>query len=300
MRTDSILCLGPHGYHSISYYDWGKYDNPHIVMCVHGLTRNARDFDFLAHALKGDCRVVCPDVAGRGKSDRLTHPEDYGYPLYLSDMNAVMARVTGATRSLSGWITRLFRRARQPVIDWVGTSMGGLIGMMLAAQPRCPIRRLVLNDVGPLIPAASLSRIGQYVGVDPRFASLDELENHMRKYSAPFGPLTDAQWRHLAFHSAKQRSDGSWGFGYDPAIGAPFRQGALNDVDLWHIYDNVQCPILVMRGADSDLLLERTAEEMTARGPKAKLVEFLGVGHAPMLMAQDQIHAIKDFLLAPD
>jgi pimeloyl-ACP methyl ester carboxylesterase len=300
LRTDSVLCLGPHGFHAINYYDWGNRDNLHVIICVHGLTRNARDFDFLAQALQRDCRVVCPDVAGRGKSDWLSHAEDYGYPLYLADMVTLLARATGVKCSVLGWLSRLIRRKRKPVIDWVGTSMGGLIGMMLAAQPRSPIRRLVLNDVGPLIPAASLRRIGQYVGVDARFAALVELENYMRKYSSPFGPLTNAQWRHLALHSARQHDDASWGFIYDPAIGAPFRQTMFSDIDLWHLYDQVKCPTLIMRGADSDLLLERTAEEMTARGPKAKLVEFLGVGHAPMLMAEDQIRAVKQFLLGRD
>jgi pimeloyl-ACP methyl ester carboxylesterase len=297
MKTDSLLCLGPHGFHRVVYYDWGDLANPHIVLCVHGLTRNARDFDFLARALKRNCRVVCVDVVGRGKSDRLQNPQGYGYPLYMSDMTAVIARVTAAIASpFRKWLARI--RGRALKLDWVGTSMGGLIGMMLAAQPNSPIRRLVMNDVGPLIPAASLRRIGQYVGVDPRFESLEELERHMRKYSSPFGPLTDEEWRHLAVHSAKQHEDSKWGFIYDPAIGEPFRKGVFDDVDLWHLYDQVRCPTLVIRGADSDLLLERTAEEMTTRGPRAKLVQFLGIGHAPMLMAPDQIRTVRDFLLA--
>ncbi|MGH8726614.1 MAG: alpha/beta fold hydrolase [Burkholderiales bacterium] len=297
MKTENILCLGPHGFHRLNYYDWGDHDNPHVVICVHGLTRNARDFDFLAQVLARECRVVCPDVAGRGKSDWLRSPEDYGYPLYIADMTTFIARVTGVKATLKRWIARLFRKKPKAVIDWVGTSMGGLIGMMLAAQPGSPIRRLVLNDVGPLIPAASLRRIGQYVGRDPRFASLKELEDAMRKYSASFGPLTDPQWNHLALHSAKQHRDGTWGFVYDPAIGAPFRQGIFTDIALWNVYDKVSCPTLVMRGAESDLLLAETAREMTSRGPKAKLVEFLGVGHAPMLMADDQIAAVRNFLL---
>jgi pimeloyl-ACP methyl ester carboxylesterase len=158
----------------------------------------------------------------------------------------------------------------------------------------------VLNDVGAVVPAAALRRIGQYVGADPRFATFVDLESHMRRYSAPFGPLSDSEWRHLALHSAKQHADGSWGFIYDPAIGEPFRKGFFADIDLWQVYDKIKCRTLVIRGAESDLLLERTAEEMTTRGPKAKLVEFLGIGHAPMLMVADQIKTVKDFLLAPD
>src|SRR5687768_556761 len=159
MRADSILCLGPHGFHRVVYYDWGHPGNSHIVICAHGLTRNARDFDFLARALESSCRVVCPDVVGRGKSDWLSHAEDYGYPLYTADMTTLLARVTGAQAPLKKWLARIFGQHNNPVIDWVGTSMGGLIGMMLAAQPKSPIRRLVLNDVGPLVPAASLRRI---------------------------------------------------------------------------------------------------------------------------------------------
>lgn len=297
MKIDNILCLGPHGFHKVVYYDWGDAANSHIVICAHGLTRNGRDFDFLARALEPHCRLVCPDIAGRGKSDWLGHADDYGYPLYTADMATLIARATGAARSFGKWFTRIFGGRARPALDWVGTSMGGLIGMMLAAQPRSPIRRLVMNDVGPLIPAASLRRIGQYVGRDPRFASLQELEDTIRKYSAPFGPLSDEQWRHLTIHSAKQHDDGSWGFGYDPAIGKPFRPGIFSDVDLWQLYDRVQCPTLVTRGADSDLLLADTARQMTERGPKARLVEFSGIGHAPMLMVEDQIKTVKDFLL---
>ncbi|MGH8718286.1 MAG: alpha/beta fold hydrolase [Burkholderiales bacterium] len=298
MRTEHVLCLGRHGFHRVNYYDWGDRTNPHVVICVHGLTRNARDFDFLAQVLASDCRVVCPDVVGRGKSDWLKHARDYEYPLYIADMTTLIARVTGVRKSLKRWLARIFGRQTKPVIDWVGTSMGGLIGMMLAAQANSPIRRLVVNDVGPLVPAASLRRIGQYVGKDPRFASLEEVESYIRKYSAPFGPLTDSQWRHLALHSAKQYADGTWGFVYDPAIGEPFRSGLISDVSLWEVYDKVSCPTLVLRGADSDLLLAQTGQEMTVRGPRAKFVEFLGVGHAPMLMAEDQIKTVKDFLMA--
>lgn len=277
-RERELAALGPHGFHRVNYYEWGDADNLKVLICVHGMTRNGRDFDDLARALSSEYRVLCADVAGRGKSEWLTHKEDYGYPLYCSDMAALIAR-SGAQQ-----------------VDWVGTSMGGLVGMFLAAQPNSPVRRLVMNDVGPFIPKASLERLSSYVGKDPRYASFDEFEQYIRAVSRPFGPLTDAQWRHLARTNGRQFDDGRWGPIYDPALGLAFRV-APADVVLWPFWDQVRCPTLLLRGADSDLLPAETAQDMTRRGPKAKLVEFAGIGHAPMLMAQDQIRVVRDFLL---
>jgi pimeloyl-ACP methyl ester carboxylesterase len=282
MRRDSVLCLDPRGFHRVRYVEWGAPDNPRIVFCVHGLTRNGRDFDFLAQALQSDFRVICPDVAGRGASDWLYAKEDYTNAQYAADMTTLIARVTaGGAQSLY----------------WVGTSMGGLIGLLLASRPNTPIARLVLNDVGAVVPKAALERIAAYVGKDPRFASLEDMEAYVRKVSAPFGPLADAQWRHLTVHGAKQHEDGSWGFRYDPGIAVPFGQGPFSDIELWSLWDAVACPTLLLRGAESDLLLHDTALAMTGRGPRAKLIEFAGVGHAPMLMADDQIDAVRAFLL---
>lgn len=269
-----LPCLGPHGFFRIAYTQWDGPPGAPTVVCVHGLTRNGRDFDRLAEALSARWRVVCPDMPGRGKSDWLPKPEAYGYPLYLSVAAALLARLDVES------------------IDWIGTSMGGLIGMMLAAQPGTPIRRLVVNDVGPFLPKAALERIGSYVGQDPRFDGLEALEAYLRRVHAPFGPLADAEWRHLARHSARERPDGGLGLAYDPAIGAAFK-GELQDVDLWPVWDAVSAPTLVLRGRDSDLLSAETAARMAAR---ARVVEFAGVGHAPALMAEDQIAAIRDFL----
>ena len=299
MNSNYVLGLSSKGFHRIHYTNWGSPDSERIVICVHGLTRNCRDFDTLAQALASDFRVVCPDVVGRGKSDWLQAKEDYAYPQYCADMAAVIARVTGTSGGLSGWLGRLLGRAKSEKkrIFWVGTSMGGLIGMVLAAQPKSPIERLVLNDVGGVIPRAALERIGNYVGKDPRFKTLEELEALMRLVLAPFGALTDAQWRHLTVTGAKQHEDGTWGFCYDPGIAVPFQRGLIADVDLWQFYDAIRCPTLVLRGAQSDLLLKDTAVDMTRRGPKAKLVEFEGIGHAPTLMARDQIGIVHNFLL---
>jgi pimeloyl-ACP methyl ester carboxylesterase len=279
METHRLHCIGPHGFHRLTYTQWGAPDATRVVICVHGLTRNGRDFDFLAQRLAGSRRVLCPDVVGRGLSDWLVHKEDYGYPLYLSDMTALIAR-SGADE-----------------VDWVGTSMGGLIGMMLAAQPGSPIRRLVINDVGPLVPRAALERIAQYVGKAPAFADIEALEQYIRLVSAPFGPLTDAQWRHLTVHSSRKREDGKLTLAYDPAIAHAFR-GEQKDVVLWPLWDAIRCPTLLLRGKQSDLLLAETAQEMTKRGPRAQLVEFEGVGHAPMLMAEEQMAVVEQFVLA--
>ncbi len=283
MNSDFILGLSGRGFHRIHYTDWGNADAERIVICVHGLTRNGRDFDFLAQALAPEFRVVCPDIAGRGISDWLYAKEDYGYPQYCADMTALIARVTSGGKP---------RR-----VYWVGTSMGGIIGMLLASRPKSPIEKLVLNDVGAVIPKAALERICTYVGRDPRFKTLDELEAMLRIVCAPFGPLTDAQWRHLAETGARQHEDGSWGLRYDPGIAIPFQKEPFEDVDLWPLWDAIACPTLLLRGANSDLLLKETAITMAQRGPRPKLVEFEGIGHAPMLMADDQIRVVRDFLL---
>jgi pimeloyl-ACP methyl ester carboxylesterase len=281
MNSDTVLGLSSKGFHRMHYYDWGDPENSRVVICVHGLTRNGRDFDFLAQALSRDFRIVCPDVAGRGRSDWLESKQDYGYAQYMADMTALLARVTAGA---------------EKTIYWVGTSMGGLLGIIMAAMPKNPIRKLVVNDAGMLVPKAALERLALYVGKDPRFATLDALEAHVRHISAPFGALSDEQWRHLTVYSAKQHADGTWGFRYDPAIANAF-SGELNDIDLSAYWDAVRCPTLLLRGADSDILLRATAEAMTQRGPKVTLVEFQAVGHAPMLMLDEQITAVRDFLL---
>ncbi len=300
MQSDHLLGLSNSGFHRIAYTDWGDPAAERVVICVHGLSRNCRDFDFLAGALAADFRVVCPDVAGRGRSDWLTNKDDYNYPQYLADMNALIARLS-ARPATAGWLERLAGLLRgrkgERRIYWVGTSMGGLLGMLLAAMPQSPIARLVVNDVGPLIPRESLQRIGAYLGKNPTFKTFEELDAYIRQISAPFGPLTDAQWHHLTLHGAKQHDDGSWGMCYDPDIAAPFRKTTLFDVDLWKYWDAIRCPTLLLRGAESDLLLKKTAEEMQTRGPRPRLVEFAGVGHAPMLMAADQIGVVREFLL---
>ncbi len=278
----------------IAYTEWGQPDNPHVVVCVHGLTRNCRDFDFLAQALAADCRVICVDVVGRGQSDWLADAADYdNYLLYLSDAVALLEHI-GALGNASIHL------------DWVGVSMGGLIGMALAIRLPLPlplpipIRRLVMSDIGPLIPVAALTRIAQYLGRDPRFASFDEFEAYVKKISVSFGPLTEAQWHHFALHSVREFDDGTYGFRYDPRIAESFKKHLSQDIDLWAQWDALHVPTLVLRGIQSDLLSAETAREMQVRGARAQIIELPGVGHSPMLVSDDQIALVKDFLLASE
>ncbi len=279
MRSRSIRGLNTKGFHRLHYTEWGSPGDP-VVICVHGLSQNARSFDALADKLAATHHVACLDVVGRGKSDWLENPAGYNYAQYMADANALIARL-GVDR-----------------VDWVGTSMGGLVGLMLAAMANSPVRRLVINDIGPFVPQAALKRIGSYMTQDNRFADMAAFEAYLRKVYAPFGLLSDDQWQRIASHGARQNDDGTISPSYDPAIADAFRQGPMSDVDLWPFWDSITCPTLVLRGADSDILLTETAREMTQRGPNAKVIEFAGIGHAPTLQGGDQIAAVEEFLNA--
>lgn len=284
-RLDSVQCLGARGLHRMAYVEWGDPANPRVLLCAHGLARQGRDFDTLAQALCQHYRVVCPDVVGRGRSDWLADPAGYQIPAYVADMVTLLARLNADE------------------VHWVGTSMGGLIGLGLAALPKSPIRKLVLNDVGPTIEAAALQRIGAYLGQPLRWASVDEAADYLWSISASFGPHSREQW--LALTRPMLKPDGA-GFKlhYDPAIAAPLRavtpeMAKAGEAMLWASYDSLRCPTLLLRGADSDLLSSTTAQAMTQRGPKSRLHEFAGVGHAPTLIAPGQIDVVREFLLAP-
>jgi pimeloyl-ACP methyl ester carboxylesterase len=307
MRTHTLLALDSQGFRRIVYREWGRSRSLRTVICAHGLTRNGRDFDFLAAELSSRYRVICPDIAGRGDSDWLQKKSEYGFALYQSDAALLMARISAPGRSLTARWRRLVADDEMQ-FDWVGTSMGGLIGMMLAAQAGSPIRRLVLNDVGPLVPWAALRRLKAHVGKAATFPTLADAESYVRDVCATFGPLTDKQWRHLAIHSVRRNGKEGYSLAYDPAISSLSAGGefasligpqVMRGIDLWSVWDKVQCPTLVLRGAQSDMLLAKTAQEMTHRGPKAQVVEFANVGHAPALMSRDQIGVISSFLAAP-
>jgi pimeloyl-ACP methyl ester carboxylesterase len=305
----SFLSLSPGGFHRIAYLDWGKHSAGHVVVCVHGLSRNAHDFDFLARHLARDARVVCPDVVGRGDSEWLADKGDYRFSTYLSDAAALIARITAPAPPASFGTFRGKRKPDGPAqIDWVGTSMGGLIGMLLAAKRASPIRRLVLNDVGAFISWGSLYRLKGYVAGGGEFQSLADVEAYLREACAPFGNLSDEQWRHLAEHSAAAGSDGRFHLRYDPAIGDTMRVSApdpelplgpnfLAGIDLWSTWAEIRCPTLVLRGAESDVLSRDTLARMQGLRPGVEVLELPGIGHAPALMSYDQIVAIREFLL---
>ena len=281
-RRRSVQCASPAGLHRIAYREWGDPRNRDVLVCVHGLTRSSRDFDELARTLCTQFRVVCPDVAGRGDSDRLADPKLYSWPQYVADMVTLVARLD------------------VEAVSWLGTSMGGLIGMALAAQPGTPVQRLVLNDAGPVISRASLERIATYVGAAPALPSLEQAEAFVRLICAPFGPHSDAQWRKLT-DNWMRKAGGGWEPNYDPLIAEPFRATMPEgDLELWPLYDAVRCPTLVLRGELSDLLSRETTENMRSRGPKARVFEVKGVGHAPTLMHDDQIAVIREFLMEGD
>lgn len=280
-RQREVQCITPGGLHRMAYTEWGDPGKRKVLVCVHGLSRCGRDFDTLARAMAGEYRVVCPDVAGRGLSDWLNNPMEYQVQTYVGDMVTLLARLDA------------------DCVHWVGTSMGGMIGMALASLANTPLQKLVLNDVGPVLTAVSLARIGEYIGMAPAFPDFAAAVQYIRAVSATFGAHSDAEWITLTEHVVRRQPDGSYRMHYDPAIAVPVRATPKDkDIELWHYYDTVKCPTLVIRGAQSDLLRRETLQEMAARGPRANTVEIADVGHAPTLMHADQIAIVRDFLLA--
>ncbi|WP_353212065.1 alpha/beta hydrolase [Rhodovarius sp.] len=276
-RTGSMHCPFEGGAVSLRWHEWGPASGKPVV-CVHGLTRNGRDFDVLAQALAVQGRrVICPDIPGRGISGWLPAGMLYAVPTYVAVLTPLLAELGD--------------------YDWVGTSMGGLIGMGLVSLPFDRLGRMVLNDIGPFIPEAALARIRDYLSHSPpRFANLAAVEAHLRLVHAPFGSLSDAQWRHMAEHSARMTADGAMHLHYDPRIVEPMQAGPLSDVDLWALWDwTVSRPLLVLRGEHSDLLTAETAARMDQHG-NTTLATIKGCGHAPALMAADQVKLIVDFL----
>jgi len=291
-----VPCADPSGGHRMAYWQWGDAQAGHVIVCVHGLSRQGRDFDVLAQALLaragGTLRIVCPDVAGRGRSDWLKDPMGYQIPGYAADMLALLAQLHG--------------QAPVTTLDWVGTSMGGLVGMAICGTPKLPlpvpVRRLVLNDVGPAIQWQALQRIGTYLGNTGRFETVQQAADAMWAISTSFGPHTPQQWMALSEPMVKPLGDAGFTLHYDPAIAVPFRtvteeSAAQGQAALWQLYDNVKAETLLTRGANSDLLSRETAQAMAERGPKARIIEFEGVGHAPTFVNKDQVEAVAAFLL---
>jgi pimeloyl-ACP methyl ester carboxylesterase len=287
-RIKSVQCISPAGLHRMAYKEWGDPANQNVLVCVHGVTRVGDDFDSLARALSDHYRVVCPDVVGRGRSGRLRNPQLYQIPQYVSDMVTLVARVTA--NSDGG------------PVDWFGTSMGGLIGMGLASLPDNPIRKLVLNDIGPTLDPAALQRIGDYIGQDLRFDSFDDGAAFVREVSASFGQHTDEQWHKLASDVLRENPEGQWVRHYDMGLAEPLKgstpeRAKADEAALWAAYDAIGCPTLLVRGEHSDLLSRATAQQMLVRGPKPQLVEIPNTGHAPTFINADQIAIARKFLI---
>jgi len=287
-RLGFVQCISPSGLHRMAYHEWGDPANPRVLVCVHGLTRTGRDFDMLAQALCGDYRVVCPDVAGRGRSDWLADPHGYVMPQYVSDMVTLIARLNVEQ------------------VDWFGTSMGGLIGMALAGLAKSPVRKLLLNDVGPRLAGSAMERIGAYLGLPVRFKTFEEGLAYLQTISASFGRHTPEQWRELnsAILKPVQGAQGlEWGLHYDPALAVPFRETTpemvqAGEVALWRMFEAISVPVQVVRGAQSDLLLRETVADMVARGKQVSAVEVPDVGHAPTFVDPAQIEIARSFFLA--
>jgi pimeloyl-ACP methyl ester carboxylesterase len=282
-RFGSVRCLSPAGLHRMAYTEWGDPANPRVLMCVHGLTRSGRDFDVMAQHFSRQYRVICPDVAGRGRSDWLANPNFYVVPQYVSDMVTLIARLDVES------------------VDWFGTSMGGLIGLGLAGQPNSPVARLVLNDVGPRLDPVALERIGTYLGQAVSFASEQEGIDQLAVLAKDFGPHTPAQWRALNQPLLRER-DGRWIAHYDPGLAQPFKSTTpemvvAGEAALWRLFEAIDVPVLVVRGEHSDLLSRATVAEMEQRGRQVSSVEIAGVGHAPTFVHDDQLRIADAFFM---
>ena len=283
-RQRYVQCANPTGLHRIAYTEWGDPANPRVLVCVHGLTRSGRDFDRVAASLCDVYRVVCPDVAGRGLSDWLPDPARYAVPQYVADMITLIARLDVET------------------VDWFGTSMGGLIGMSLAGLPGTPVRKLLLNDIGPHIESPALERIGSYVGEPVRFSTIEEGIGHAALLAASFGPLTPEEWREINAPLVRRREDGAWEFRYDPAIAVPFtastpEAAAAGEAVLWRLFEAISCPVFVVRGELSDLLSRETLAQMVKRGQAVSSAEIKGAGHAPAFLDAAQIDVARRFFV---
>lgn len=276
MHSYSVRCLNPVGFHNMAYKEWGSSDNERVLICVHGLARNSRDFDDLALALSRDYRVICPDIVGRGESDWLPAGQEYGIPQYMNDIVTLLARLN------------------VDKVDWVGTSMGGIIGMCLAALPNSPIKSLVLNDVGGFIPATALQRISEYLG-DKRFMNLREVESYMRSTYLAYRNITDEQWKRLTKFGSRQLDDGRFALHYDPAIAEATKANSKEDIDLWAVWSAIRVPQLLIWGESSDVLQESTVW-MMQNNDELELYKVPGMEHAPSLMESDQIHEIQSWL----
>lgn len=295
MQSNYFLGLSEEGFHKVAYLEWGSKGVLPPILCVHGLTRNAKDFDALAAYLQSNRHLFIPDIVGRGDSDWLKNPLHYTYEQYLADLNTLIARMRCST------------------LDWIGTSMGGLLGLIMASLDQSPVRKLVLNDVGPQIPIKALARLSKYAGFNPEFNSIQEAVTYFKKIYADFGTLSEAQWETITINSIKQAGDSKWIIKLDPGIKAipskskiawqqlllhPYKafQGTVFDIDLWHLWRKVKCPVLVIRGEHSDILPTSVVEKMQETHPQTTVMTIADVGHAPTLLDDKTHQEIRAFL----
>lgn len=278
MQQKSFLSINPLGFHKIAYMEWGNLPADNTILCVHGLTRNGRDFDYLAQNLSGSYRMICPDLAGRGASDRFDNPHFYNQAQYVTDLTCLIARMDVQS------------------LIWLGTSLGGILGLYLAAQTNSPIKALVLNDIGPLISKIGLTRIGKYAKPDRNFTSIADAETYLRNIYNTTEQITDEQWRQKAETSVNKLDNGQYALAYDPHIANAMHKWWITDINLWNLWSKIKCPVLVLRGEKSDILLRQTTDQMQITGPKTTVFEIPGCGHAPLLMTKDQIAIIQNWL----
>jgi len=278
-RSGSVTCINSKGFHQIAYQDWGDINNEETLYCVHGLTRNSHDFDALANKLSKNHRVICPDTVGRGHSDWLPDHDDYQIQQYNMDFTVLAAHI-----------------GKEP-FDFLGTSLGGMMGMVLAAMPNSPIQRLIINDIAPEVPHTAMARLGDYLHLDPYFSSLDEVEARLRETLKPFAPMKDEDWQHLARTSSRKDGKG-FRLAFDPDISNTYgrRYWYMMYFNLWKYWVRIQCPVLILRGMDSDFLTESLLDRMLSKLPHADVVEFANTGHTPTLNAAEQINPIQDWL----
>jgi pimeloyl-ACP methyl ester carboxylesterase len=273
-----FLCPGTDDFHRLAYREWNHGVHDRVLMCVHGVTRNSRDFLRLGDALQDRFRVICPDMAGRGLSDPRVVPPAVPMQANAMDVASVMTH------------------AHLNSVNLLGTSMGGIVGMLLASRPHSPIQKLILNDVGPFIPEIIFSAVSKHEAVKPKvFATLEEAVSYHRIYCMGFGPMNDEQWVEFTLNGLKETDQG-WVYDCHPSLRDGLSQSVASDVDLWHVWDKIQCPVLVLRGQKSIALQPETAERMQKTGPCATVIEIPQTGHAPPLMNEEQIGMVRDFL----
>ena len=279
MREHSFLGLNPRGFHRVCYKEWGDPHNDRVVICVHGLTRNSGDFFWLAEALSDQFRVVCLDVVGRGQSDYLHDPARYTYPQYMADINA------------------LFARLNTKKVCWVGTSMGGLIGMMMASMPQNPIKKMVFNDIGPFVPKEGLQRLVKYVPKTHAFSEFDEVIQFLKTTLMGYRDVTALQWKQIAEQSVRwDLVSKTWNSAYDPHISSTIGTKDVADLNFWEFWEKIACPVLVLHGESSDILRHDTVAQMACK-PRVKTVSFPKQGHALSLATKEQIDLVRNWFL---